>query len=113
MKTRTNHGAEITLGTTDSPAVAPVANCSSARRRLIVAFFNLGVVNRYQITHECGLLTEEDKDLDGQERWAVAFKRAEERGIMDQLEAAVSRRTNAELRDRSGSGTPTHPEPTE
>lgn len=28
MKTRTNHGAEITLGTTDSPAVAPAANCS-------------------------------------------------------------------------------------
>jgi hypothetical protein len=30
MKTRTNHGAGITLGTTGSPAVAPAATCSDS-----------------------------------------------------------------------------------
>ena len=30
MKTRTNNGAEITLGTTDSQAVASAANCSDS-----------------------------------------------------------------------------------
>lgn len=59
-----------------------------------MAFFKLGIMDRFQVANECGLLTDADRDLDGQERWAIAFQRAEARGVLSALETAVLRRTN-------------------
>ena len=64
------------------------------RRRLIVDFFALGTISRWDVCEIGGWLTEADlAHHSGQERWAVAFKRAEERGELDKMRELVDAKT--------------------
>lgn len=49
----------------------------AARRKLIVHFFRLGVIDRHNVAKTLGILEEGDDALTGQARWARMFERAE------------------------------------
>ncbi|MEI6731135.1 MAG: hypothetical protein WCK90_00490 [archaeon] len=55
-------------------------------RRLIVDFFNLGILARCEICFRGGWLTSADtKTHEGQALWALAFERATQRGDLGRL----------------------------
>ncbi len=57
---------------------APTSDAiQAARRKLIVHFFRLGVIDRYNVAQTLGILEESDDALTGQARWARMFERAE------------------------------------
>lgn len=60
------------------------------RRKLIVDFFTLGVLERCQICFLGGWLSSEDvKTYQGQELWALAFERAERENKLDKMREYV------------------------
>jgi hypothetical protein len=63
-------------------------------RKLIVAFFQLGTLSRYEICAECGLLTESDVVMEPQTMWATAFQRAVEQDKLEALADAIRKRPN-------------------
>lgn len=67
------------------------------RRRLIVDFFNLGPISRWDVCDKGRWLTESDlqlhKESPDQELWALAFERAEQRGELDLMRKYVDAET--------------------
>lgn len=63
---------------------------AAARRKLIVHFFRLGTLSRYQAVIDAGVWDESDDALDGQARWASVFERAEKTGKFGALWKAVA-----------------------
>jgi predicted phosphodiesterase len=63
---------------------------AAARRKLIVHFFRLGTVSRYQVVIDAGVWEDSDDALDGQARWARVFERAEKASKFDALWDAVA-----------------------
>lgn len=78
--------------------LSPVINATSmtpdavtaARRKLIVHFFRVGTISRFQAAINAGVWEEGDDAFDGQERWARVFARAENRGKLDSLWEAIA-----------------------
>jgi predicted MPP superfamily phosphohydrolase len=64
----------------------------AARRKLIVHFFRLGTIDRYQAVIDAGVWEEGDDAFDGQERWARVFERAEKAKMLGVLWAVVSQK---------------------
>lgn len=80
-----------------------------ARRRLIVDFFNLGPISRWDVCDKGRWLTESDlqlhKEAPDQELWALAFERAEQRGELDLMRKYVDAETpNGEVSDSAATG---------
>jgi len=63
---------------------------AAARRKLIVHFFRLGTISRYQTVIDAGVWDESDDALDGQARWASVFERTEKSGKFAALWEAVA-----------------------
>jgi hypothetical protein len=63
---------------------------AAARRKLIVHFFRLGTLSRYQAVIDAGVWEQSDDALDGQARWASVFERAEKAGKFGALWEAVA-----------------------
>lgn len=63
---------------------------SAARRRLVVHFFRLGTLARFQAAIDAGVWEEGDDAFDGQERWARVFARASEFKKLGNLWDAVA-----------------------
>jgi predicted MPP superfamily phosphohydrolase len=63
---------------------------TAARRKLIVHFFRLGTIARFQAAINAGVWEEIDDALDGQERWARVFDRAEKAGKLRSLWEAIA-----------------------
>src|SRR5262249_45478367 len=53
---------------------------AAARRKLIVHFFRLGTLSRYEVVIAATVWEEGDDAFDGQARWARVFERAERNG---------------------------------
>ena len=64
----------------------------AARRRLIVHFFRLGTIQRYQAASDAGVWEDGDDAFDGQERWARVFERAQKEEKLGMLWDAVAAR---------------------
>ena len=62
----------------------------SARRKLIVHFFRVGTLSRFQAAITAGVWEEGDDAFDGQERWARVFERAEKNEKLGSLWEAVA-----------------------
>lgn len=68
-------------------------------------FMALGTISRWSVCETGGWLTDADHTFLGQERWAVAFERAEKRGQLAKLRELVDAESpNAKLRDAGESG---------
>jgi hypothetical protein len=63
---------------------------AAARRKLIVHFFRVGTISRFQAAINAEVWEEGDDAFDGQERWARVFERAENSGKLDSLWEAVA-----------------------
>lgn len=63
---------------------------AASRRKLIVHFFRVGTLSRYQAAINAGVWEEGDDAFDGQERWARVFDRAEKMGKLGFLWEAVA-----------------------
>ena len=63
---------------------------AAARRKLIVHFFRIGTLSRFQAAINAGVWDESDDAFDGQERWARVFDRAEKSGKLGSLWKAVA-----------------------
>lgn len=63
---------------------------AAARRKLIVHFFRLGTLARYEVVVEASVWEEADDALDGQARWARVFERAEKAGKLAALWNSVA-----------------------
>jgi predicted MPP superfamily phosphohydrolase len=63
---------------------------AAARRKLIVHFFRLGTLSRYQVAIDAGVFDDSDDAYDGQARWARVFERAEKTGKFAALWEAVA-----------------------
>ena len=63
---------------------------AAARRKLIVHFFRLGTIARYEAVIEAGVWEEGDDAFDGQARWARVFDRAEKTNKFDALWHSVT-----------------------
>lgn len=63
---------------------------AAARRKLIVHFFRVGTLSRFQAAINAGVWEEEDDAFDGQERWARVFSRAEKHEKLGALWDAVA-----------------------
>jgi len=57
----------------------------AARRKLIVHFFRLGTLSRYQAVIDAGVWEEGDDAFGGQARWARVFERSEKAGKLGAL----------------------------
>ena len=62
----------------------------AARRKLIVHFFRLGTIDRYEAVMTAGVWEDGDDAFDGQARWARVFERAEKTGKLSALWATVA-----------------------
>lgn len=59
-------------------------------RKLIIDFFKLGMISRCQICFLGGWLSRNDTEThEGQALWALAFKRAEERGELPKMREMI------------------------
>lgn len=65
---------------------------AASRRKLVVHFFRVGTLSRYQAAINAGVWEEGDDAFDGQERWARVFERAEKNGKLGALWDAVAAR---------------------
>ena len=73
----------------------PVGSSDVVMRRLIVDFFNLGMLARCEICFRGGWLSSADtKTHEGQALWALAFERAEQRGELENLRRFVDAETH-------------------
>jgi predicted phosphodiesterase len=72
---------------------------TAARRKLIVHFFRLGTIARYEAVIDAGVWDESDDALDGQARWARVFDRAERAAKFPLLWKAVAARDDT-LKDQ-------------
>lgn len=63
---------------------------AAARRKLIVHFFRVGTLSRFQAAINAGVWEEGDDAFDGQERWARVFERAEKNEKLGSLWEAVA-----------------------
>jgi hypothetical protein len=63
---------------------------TAARRKLIVHFFRLGTIARFQVAINAEVWEEIDDAFDGQERWARVFDRAERAGKLRSLWEAIA-----------------------
>ena len=63
---------------------------SAAKRKLIVHFFRVGTLSRFQAAINAGVWEEGDDAFDGQERWARVFERAEKNDKLGSLWEAVA-----------------------
>jgi 3',5'-cyclic AMP phosphodiesterase CpdA len=63
---------------------------AAARRKLIVHFFRVGTISRFQAAINAGVWEEGDDAFDGQERWARVFSRAENSGKLGSLWESVA-----------------------
>jgi hypothetical protein len=75
------------------------------RRRLIMDFFSLGPIHRWDVCDKGKWLTETDlralQNAPDQELWALAFKRAEERGELEKMRELVATETpNSKFNER-------------
>jgi len=73
----------------NTPIMTPDAFVA-ARRKLIVHFFRVGTISRFQAAINAGVWEEGDDAFDGQERWARVFERAEKSGKLGSLWEAVA-----------------------
>lgn len=64
---------------------------ATARRKLIVHFFRVGTLSRFQAAINAGVWEEGDDAFDGQERWARVFERAEKNEKLRALWDAVAK----------------------
>jgi hypothetical protein len=67
---------------TDKSDNAHTATFAAARRRLIIHFFDLGPLGRFEAAMAAGVWDDSDENLQGQALWARVFDRAE---AMDKL----------------------------
>jgi predicted phosphodiesterase len=63
---------------------------AAARRKLIVHFFRVGTLSRFQAAMNAGVWEEGDDAFDGQERWARVFSRAEKHEKLGVLWDAIA-----------------------
>ena len=73
----------------NAPTMTPDA-FAAARRKLIVHFFRVGTLSRFQAAINAGVWEESDDAFDGQERWARVFERAEKSEKLGTLWDAVA-----------------------
>lgn len=73
----------------NSPIMTP-DTIAAARRKLIVHFFRIGTISRFQAAIKAGVWEDGDDAFDGQERWARVFERAEKSGKLGSLWEAVA-----------------------
>ena len=76
------------------PPIPSDDTLSAAKRKLIVHFFRLGTVIRFQVVIDAGVWEEGDDAFSGQDRWARVFARAETSGRLDLLWDAVASKDN-------------------
>jgi hypothetical protein len=74
---------------TNAPNTTPDA-FAAARRKLIVHFFRVGTLSRFQAAIDAGVWEEGDDAFDGQERWARVFERAEKNKKLGALWDAIA-----------------------
>jgi len=80
------------------PEQQPIPNdvaFASGRRKLIVHFFRLGIIPRYEIVRLVGIYEESDEALEGQARWARMFERAEQNQKLPALWTAIANRDDS------------------
>jgi predicted phosphodiesterase len=65
---------------------------SAARRKLIVHFFRIGTLHKYEAVMSAGVWEESDDAFDGQARWARVFDRAEKSSKLGNLWESVAAR---------------------
>lgn len=79
-----------------SPTITPVTTTptddalSAARRKLIVHFFRLGTIDRYNAVIAAGVWEEGDDAFSGQARWGRVFERAEKTRKLGAIWTAVA-----------------------
>lgn len=78
--------------TSPSPSSISAEAYTSARRRLIVHFFRLGMVSRYETVITAGVWQDSDDAFDGQAKWARVFDRAEKEQKFPALWEAVAKK---------------------
>lgn len=96
--------------TVQSEAPPAVAVQRSVRRRLIVDFFKLGPLSRWDVCDKGRWLTESDlrllQEAPDQDLWALAFERAEQRGELDMMRKYVDAETPNDQAQRPPPETP-------
>jgi len=65
---------------------------AAARRKLIVHFFRIGTLSRFEAAFDAGVWDDSDDALDGQARWARVFDRAEKDNKLGALWDAVAKK---------------------
>jgi len=76
----------------DMTATLTNDSMAAARRKLIVHFFRLGTIARYNAVIDAGVWEESDDAFDGQARWARVFDRAKKADKLGALWGAVAAR---------------------
>jgi 3',5'-cyclic AMP phosphodiesterase CpdA len=74
----------------EEPPTADNLAFAAGRRKLIVHFFRLAILSRYQVVISVALYDESDEALEGQARWAKVFERAEQSKKLSALWTAVA-----------------------
>jgi predicted phosphodiesterase len=74
----------------EAPSTAANLALATGRRKLIVHFFRLAIMPRYQAITSVGLYDASDDNLEGQARWAKVFERAEQSKKLSALWTAVA-----------------------
>ncbi|MEI9966913.1 MAG: hypothetical protein WDN67_04815 [Candidatus Moraniibacteriota bacterium] len=68
---------------------------AAGRRKLIVHFFRLATLSKYQVAMSVALYDESDDAMEGQARWAKVFERAEQSQKLSALWTAVASMDNS------------------
>jgi hypothetical protein len=69
----------------------------SPKRRLVYRFHGLPYVRRIEIVTKLKLVEEQDQYLKEEERYPLYFRRAEEKGVLDQLWIAIEQQHGVDL----------------
>lgn len=86
-------GAPAVSGKAPSPSAAAKAldEFVAAKRKLVVHFFRISMIQRFQIANDLQILKPEDEDLQGHARWARVFDRAESNKKLHEFWERVSK----------------------
>jgi len=82
------HAASVLVAARREP-VSDASGTPTPLRRAVYRFGMLGYRSQTRILSGLGLIADEDKDLPVEERFRAAFSRAQDRGLVDELVAAI------------------------
>lgn len=78
-----------------TPSTLTPEALAAGRRKLIVHFFRIGTLARFEAVMKAGVWEEGDDAFDGQSRWARVFERAEKTGKLGSLWDTVASKDDA------------------